>query len=226
MKIYPKFIVFCAAALITAFAAPAETFEGTMQMVFATPTLQNEATGFIKGLSFRVQPKTYIQTNGVEGYPIIDFAAKKFFIVAPKEKYYLTLPLAQLEAPIDKAAVKVKASGKTDSILGHPVEEWVLDDPSSKIAYSVWLTRDFKAPFNIFISLQKTAPVEGLTLGRMAKILIAQGMFPLGATAKDASGKVTLEMRVLAIDPGKVDAKDVAIPEGFAKMSDVLKTKK
>lgn len=226
MTLRTRFIAFTIAALVATLSAAAEGFEGTIQMLFATPTLKNEATGFIKGRSFRVQPKTYIQTNGVEGYPVIDFAAKKFYIVAPKEKYYLTLPLAQLEAPIDKVTVKVKPSGRTDSILGHPVEEWVLDDPSSKIAYSVWLTRDFKAPFNILISLQKTAPVEGLTLGRMAKILIAQGMFPLSATARDASGRVTLEMRVLAIEPGKVDAKDVAIPEGFAKMSDVLKAKK
>ncbi|MEI6875570.1 MAG: DUF4412 domain-containing protein [Spirochaetota bacterium] len=204
----------------------AEPFEGTIQMAISTPTLTNEATGFIKGLAFRVQPKVAIQTNGLEGYPIIDFGARKFYIISPKDRYYLTLPLSQLEAPIDKVAVKLRASGKTDSILGHSVVEYLLDDPSSKATYSVWATKDFQLPFNILISLQKTSPIEGLTLGRIGKALVGMGLFPLGATAKDASGSTVVEMRLIGIAPRKIDPKEVAIPEGFSKMSDVLKAKK
>ncbi len=204
----------------------AESFEGTIQMAISTPTLKNEATAYIKGMAFRIQPKAAVQMEGVEGYPIVDFEAKKFYIVSPKDKYYVTLPLSQLEAPIDKAPVKMKQTGRTDAILGHGVEEWALDDSTFPYTVSVWATKDYQAAFNFLISLQKTAPNEGLILGRMGKALISQGWFPLAATAKDSAGAVTLEMRVLEITPKKVDAKDVSIPAGFGKMSDMLRKKK
>ncbi len=218
------------AALSAAVAAlPAQSFEGVITMSMASATLKSEATGYMKAQGFKILPKTEtgVEVNGISGgYPIIDFKAQKFYIISPKDKFYMTLPLGQLTAPLDKVAVKVKKSGKTDTILGHKVEEWVLDDPASKAQAGIWATADFKPGFNFFISLQKTSPVEGLLLGRMAKPLVAQGLFPLGAWAKDASGATAVEMHILSIEPGKVADSELAIPEGFAKMSDVLKKKK
>jgi len=206
--------------------AIAATFEGVLTMSIETSTQQNEATGYMKGLKFRLEPKAALKTSGVEGYPIIDFGQKKLFIVSPKDKYYLTLPLSQLEASIDKVAVKIKPSGKTGSILGHQVEEWLLDDPSSSVSYSVWVTKDFSPPFNQLISLQKTEPVYGLTLGRMGKLLFQKGLFMLGASATDKSGKTLVAMKMLSVEERAVSDNEVSIPEGFKKMSDVLKAKK
>jgi hypothetical protein len=219
-----------AAALGATLAAlPAQSFEGIVTMSMASATLKSEAIGYMKAQGFKILPKTEtgVEVNGVTGgYPIIDFKAQKFYIVSPKDKYYMTLPLGQLTAPIDKVAVKIKKSGKSDSILGHKVEEWVLDDPASKAQAGIWATADFKPGFNFFISLQKTSPVEGLLLGRMAKSLVAQGLFPLGAWAKDASGATAVEMRILSIEAGKVADSELAVPEGYGKMSDALKKKK
>ena len=218
--------LFLAALSLAASVGFAETFEGQLQLSFSTPTLKNEATGYMKGLSFKILPKATAKMEGVEGYPVIDFASGKFMLISPKDRYYLTLPLAQLQGPIDKVSIKMRKSGRTDTILGHAAEEFVVDDPVKKLSIAVWATKDLQTGINFFLSLQKIAPNEGVILGRMAKELIAQGYFPLGATAKDAKGLVTLQMAVVGISPGRVDDREFAIPEGYGKMSDVLKKKK
>jgi len=215
-------------AFLPLLATGAQTFEGTLSLSIVSTTVTSEAQGYMLGQSFTIRPRTtVVAVEGIEGgYPIIDFAAGKFMIVSPKDKYYLTLPLGQLTAPIDKVAVTPKKTGRTDVILGHPVEEFALDDAATKFSYRMWATRDFKAAFNFYLSLQKTAPNEGLVLGRMAKAVIALGYFPMGAAAKNDKGVQTLEMRVLSMEAGKPDATLFAVPAGYGKMSDMLKKKK
>jgi hypothetical protein len=219
------------AAIAAASAAPlaAQAFEGRMTLSLSTPTLQSESTVFMKGQSFKSIPRAEAAgaVLGVEGgYPIVDFKAQKLYVVSPKDRYYMTLPLSQLTGPIDKVAVKVKRSGRTDVMVGHPVEEWVLDDPSVRTQAGIWATADLKPGFNFLLSLQKSSPVDGLLLGRMAKVLVGQGVFPLAAWVRDASGASTIEMRILSMEPGAVPDAEVAVPSGYAKMSDTLKRKK
>jgi hypothetical protein len=48
----------------------------------------------------------------------------------------------------------------------------------------------------------------------------------LGASATDKSGKVRVAMKMLSIEERPISDGEVSIPEGFKKMSDVLKAKK
>ena len=213
--------------LTVATTALAQTFEGTLEMAISTQAQKTDATGYMKGLHFKILPKANLKMEGgVEGYPMLNFETKKVTLLAPTEKYFLDMPMASLEATIDKAIVKFKKSGKTDTVSGHPVEEFVLDDAASKYSVSLWATKDFASSVNFLISIQKSVLNEGVILGRMGKDLIAQGYFPLKAEAKDAKGKVTVSMLVSNLTPKKLDDKEFAIPDGFVKMSDYLKKKK
>ena len=226
MKTFSRALALAFLALFGASVA-AETFEGTLDLSIATVAQNTNATGYMKGPHFKILPKTALKMDGgVEGYPMLNFETLKMTLVAPTDKYFLDLPMASLQTPIDKAVVKYKKSGKTDTLGGHPAEEWVLDDPASPCSISLWTTKDFAPSVNFLISVQKSVPNEGLILGRMGKDLVAQGYFPIKAEAKDAKGTVTVAMLVSNITPKKLDDKEFVIPDGFIKMSEFLKKKK
>lgn len=199
-------------------------YEGTFTAVITTKGKTTESSGVLKGKMAKIIPKQAMEIEkGVEGYPIINFAKKKITLISPKDKYWLDMSLDQFIKTIDAKSVAVKQSGKKDTLLGHVVEEWVLDEPASGLDISLWATRDYSVGVNLFISLQKLYPEEGLALGRMGKIVIDQGCLPLKAMVKDKTGAIILEWQIVAATPGPVKDDEFAIPAGYGKMSDVLK---
>jgi hypothetical protein len=206
-----------------AFLLSAEGFEGGFSSSISAKGSVTESDGVLKGQMVKVVPRKAVEIEkGVEGYPIIDFARKKITIVSTKDKYYLEMPLDQYTKAIDAKAVKVRQSGRTDTLLGHAVEEWLLDEPSTGLEISLWATREYSVGVNLFISLQKLYPNEGLVLGRMGKAVIGQGFLPLKATVSDKSGTL-LAWQLVSLQPGAVKDSEFAVPAGYGKMSDVLK---
>ncbi len=205
----------------------AETFEGTLDMALTSVGQKTEATAYLKGLHFKLQPKTALKMDGgVEGYPVVNLETKKVTLMAPKEKYYLDMPIAAMEAALDKAVVPYKKTGRTEVIQGYSAEEFVLDDPKRGITASLWATKELTTAINMLISIQKAVPNEGVVLGRINKDLVAQGYFTLRAEAKDAKGVVTVQMELKAITAKPVADAEFAIPAGWVKMSEYLKKKK
>jgi hypothetical protein len=201
----------------------AADFEGGFASSITAKGAVTESDGVLKGQIVKVIPRQAVEIEkGVEGYPLIDFARKKITIISPKNKYYLEMPLDQLTKAIDAMTVKVRKSGRTDTLLGHAVEEWLLDEPSTGLEISLWATRDFSVGVNLFISLQKLYPNEGLVLGRMGKAVIGQGLLPLKAVVSDKTGTL-LAWQLTALSPGTVKDGELAIPAGYGKMSDMLK---
>jgi len=201
----------------------AADFEGTFSSSINAKGTVTESDGVLKGQIVKVVPRQAIEIEkGVEGYPIINFTAKKITLVSPKGKYYLEMSLDQYTKTIDAKAVKVRLSGKTDTLLGHAVEEWLLDEPSTGLEISLWATKECSVGVNLFISMQKLYPNEGLALGRMGKAVIGQGAMPLKATVSDKSGTL-LVWQLVSLQPGAVKDGEFAIPAGYGKMSDVLK---
>jgi hypothetical protein len=217
-RLFTAVLVFGLAALLAA-----ADFEGTFTAAIDIKGTVTESSGWLKGQKAKIIPKQAIEIEkGITGYPIIDFAKKKITLISPKDKYYLDMSIEQFTKAIDAQAVKVKASGKTDTLLGHPVEEWLLDEPGSGLEISLWATKDFTVGVNLFLSLQKLYPNEGLALGRMGKEVIAKGLMPVKATVSDKTG-VLLGWQILAAKPQAVKDEEFAIPAGYGKMSEVLK---
>jgi hypothetical protein len=211
-------------------AGSAKDFEGLAILRIEAKGNASESVGYIKGEKMKTVPSAAGQAlqamqaeMGIDGYPIIDFKAKKVSIVSTKDKYYLDMALDPFIKAIDQKAVKVKRSGKSEVIAGHEAEEWVLDEAADGVRISLWATKDYSLGINIFVSMQKLFPVEGLALGRAAKAVIAQGLMPLKATASGADGVTTLAWEVRELTEKKLADSELAIPAGYDKMSDVLK---
>jgi len=218
------------AALVALFASVslyAKDFEGKLELSIEAPGSSATAIMFIKGTLLKVVSKEAVKMeNGVEGYPVIDFEKKKITLISPKGKYYMDMPLSQLENSIAKQSVKPSKSGLSDVILGLQAEAWILDEASSQVEAEVWATKDLRVGFNILVSLQKTYPEYGLLLGRIGKALADQGCFPLKATVKDKKGTQRLAWSVLGFEEALLADSEFAIPEGYGKMSDMLKKAK
>jgi|GEM_PF-3019232 len=216
------------AAVLLSAQAYAADFEGKIEISISAPSSSAAAVGYIKGSLLKIMPEeTAHLDNGVEGYPLIDFGKKTITLISPKEKYYMDMPLSQLENAIAKQGVKIKRSGLTETILGCAAEEWILDDTAAYPGTaSLWITKDVSLSFNLLVSLQKSYPAEGLVLGRMAKELVAQRAFPLKAVVKDKDGKEKLRWQVLSLAGKELDEAELAVPKGYGKMSDVLKKNK
>jgi hypothetical protein len=222
MRSYAKPIALATLALGLSSLAFASDFEGVVEVTIVAKGETSQSTVSIKGSKVRVDSKLTAQIQeGVEGYPVIDFEARKITMISPKDKYYLDMGLDPFLKSIDAVEVAARKSGKKQALLGCEAEEWV--GAADAGAASIWATKQYSPPGNLFVSLQKLYPSEGLLLGRMAKAIIAQGYMPLKAVVTDKQGKALLDWELVSMTPKSLEASAFAIPSGYGKMSDVLK---
>jgi hypothetical protein len=220
-------IAIAAMAFGCSLGAAAKDFEGRAEISVESDASTALSTAYIKGLRVKLLPKQEIKVENLgEGYPVIDFEAKKLTLVSPKDKYYSEMSIDQFMKNIDAKAAKVRKGGKADAILGLPVEEWLQDEDSGGMRIVIRATPVYSLQSNLFLSMQKLYPAEGLLLGRAAKAVIERGLMPLEATVFDSSGKARLVWRVLELAEKSLGDGEFAIPAGYGKMSDVLKKRR
>lgn len=227
MNISHSLAMFAAASIVATASLAAATFEGTLTIAIEAPQITNDITASIKGQKAKITPRVTMKAeNGVEGYPILNYEAMKVTMVSMKDKYYLEMPLAQMENTIADLVVKMKKTGKTETILGYSAEEWTLDEKNKDYTISIFATKDIALGLNILISMQRFSPNEGVVLARMAKDIIAKGYCPLRVVVKGTKGDIRLQWHVDKVTPGAIDESAFQVPAGYSRMSDVLKKNK
>lgn len=205
--------------LQTAFAEVPALFEGVVEAAGVGPGMTNSATIYLKGKKAKILPKEAI--GGTNGYPILNMETMKISMIATTEKYWMEMPIEAVVKSIEAGTVNLKASGKKDTLLGHPAEEWVGKDNEKKVEVHIWGTPDAKPGVNFFTGFARMSD-DGLVIARAGQEMIAKGLCPLKVTATK-EGK-----SVFVWEISKMEAKTVAdstfdVPAGFIRYSEFIK---
>jgi len=228
MKTLIRITLAVAIAATTAFAAD---FEGKVEMKAKAPDMamlgvdSMSMNMAIKGAKVRMDMKA-AGAGAQEGLAammnmsvIINTDKKEAAMLNSAKKTALVMPIKDKteEAGSSKFDGDFKATGKTDTILGYKVEEYVSTSESGSYT-EMWLSKDLGA----FRAMQQ----QGQKQKGWEKFLADNNFFPMKLVEYSSKGgKVVSEMEVTKVEKGSVPDSTFEIPADYKKMDlgDMLK---
>lgn len=196
-----------------------EEFEGIVYGKIFSETMSNSVKMFVKGPKMKMIPEK--QLSGTNGYPIIDFSAKKGMFVFVDEKYYMELPLDQMIKNLEDAPVSPKEVGE-EKYLDFNARKYLISDKDLKV--EALGTKDLKPGLNPFVGIQRMGN-EGLLVAKVAHFFFKNGIFPLKIVVVNAKNQEIISIELTSVERQKISDKEFEIPSGFKKFSDVVKEK-
>jgi hypothetical protein len=208
--------------LAAAAAAGAEPYEGELKIEIKGRDLDNSVAAVLKGNKAKLVPS--VMKGEIQGYPLLDFEAKKVRVVSLKDKFYMEMSLEMMERRLAEKTLGIKGTPAREKILGHDAEEWTAADPESGLEIRLWGTRELQSKVNFLVGMQRAGP-DGLVVARAARELLMQGLFPLRLTAKKKDDPQELVWRVVELKPGRVEDATFEVPPGYQRMSQMMQKK-
>lgn len=226
MKILVRSLLILGSLLAASPLPAADVFEGKVTLGFKSGREKEMIIDYaMKGGLVRIEP----QGAGAEGAAMIfDPGKREMIVLMAGEEMYLTMPLsAAVTAAGGKAAAventgQIERTGKTETILGYPCEQFIHRDKSQTT--EIWATEKL----GTFMGLGGDNPMEGMMGGRGAKksgggweqaLKGMSGFFPLRVISSDAKGKDSFRLETRSIQPGTLPASLFAPPPGFKKFA-------
>lgn len=157
---------------------------------------------------------------------IMNWAKKEMIMLMVEDEMYMVMPLKTVaQAMGGKPAgpdPKVEKTGRTETILGYPCEEYRSTEGGETT--EMWVTDQL----GTFMGLSGGNPMEGM-MGGSGKSSPTSGWeralkgqtaaFPLRVVNRDAKGREIFRLEVKKIDPGSLPDSLFVPPAGFEKMN-------
>lgn len=210
--------------LLAVHAFAADAFEGKVVLTMSTDK------GKQTDMSYTLKPgKVRIETSfgGHQSAILTDLAKLETTILMPEQKMYMVKSIKQ---PAEEAMaghegqaanMDLKATGKTDTILGYKAEQIVMTDKEKGTTTEMWVAQGL-GTFNglgggggsPFGGPRKQSP----TSAKWEEALKGKGGFPLRVVSHDATGKETFKMEATKIEPGPQPDSLFVAPAGYQKL--------
>ncbi|HYC71277.1 MAG TPA: DUF4412 domain-containing protein [Opitutaceae bacterium] len=204
--------------LLSALPLPgfAAAFEGKISFLISSGKNSQNLNYALREDAMRME----IDAEGQTMASIIDLQKREMIMMMPKEKMYMVLPFKEtVEKAFNEAELKqhnIEKTGRTDTILGYKVEEYVSKEKNS--TSEIWVAEGL----GTFMGLSAG---EGGPMGGRRKAA-AQAWenafkgkpgFPLRVVTRDAKNKETYKMEATKVEPGKLPASLFQPPADFQR---------
>lgn len=195
------------AALMSFASLPtfAAAFEGRMSFAISAGKNTSELSYALKGDAIRME----IGAENQKVASIVDLKKKEMLMLMPEQKMYMVMPFKEaVETAVDEAQLKrqnIEKTGRTDTILGHKVEEYVTKDRGTTT--EIWVAEGL----GTFMGLGSNGG-GGPFGGRKSSAQGWENAFkgkpgiPLRVVSRDSKGKETYKMEATKIEPGSLPA--------------------
>ncbi len=194
--------------------------EGVLKGYLETSQMTNNLSIFIKGLKAKVSPERQIsETNG---YPIIDFSAKKVTFVVVDKKYYFEMPIDGLMANVEKDPVDLGDPVSVEDFNGEKMKKYRKN--IGEYTVELLATDKYLLPANFFLGFQRIGE-EGLLMVKSINYILSRGEMPMKITVTKGKEKL-IYLEVKSLQFGKVDDSFFEIPKGYKSLSQYLQDKK
>lgn len=222
--------IFAVLALLLPVAAQAQ-FEGVIDMkmtmfsdekpkdIFYTISVQDH------NLAMTMKGMTETGEKGEKGRFIFRGDSKVLWILSDESKSYMEISLKdeQKRKRSEKAAKPAdlgRRTGKTETILGYPCEEWIVEEKENDEVTHVWATSKLGGVYEWMMQSMKDAGGPGAAddMEGWEKDFVARHLFPLKVITKEG-GKVTQQQEVTRIEKTSVPKSMFEAPEGYTKQS-------
>ncbi|MCX8029345.1 MAG: DUF4412 domain-containing protein [Brevinematales bacterium] len=208
------FLLFTAVSLVFS-----EEFEGIAVGRFLSKDMDNTVKIFIKGSKMKMVPEK--QISGTNGYPIVDFSARRSIFVFVDEKYYMEMPLDVMIKNVEEKPILLSEGGD-EKYLGFDAKRFVYSDKDFRV--EAIGTRDLKIALNPFIGVQRIGN-EGFLVSASAHYLYKSSIAPLKIVVYNQRGERLVNVEIMAIQKQKLSDREFEVPEGFRRFSEVVKEK-
>ena len=191
-------------------AGPNGQFEGEVDYNMTMKDgKQSQMNYFLKGTKARME----MTMNGHHVVQIIDFGARKIYMLMPEQKMVMTndIPNAPKTQGSGAAAGSITKTGNSKTILGKTAYEWRATENGDTT--SIWGAKDMG-----FFMMAKGPGGQGPDTSWAAK-LKSDGLFPLEVDSK----KDNFNMVATKLDPKTLDESLFTVPSDYKDMSDMMK---
>jgi hypothetical protein len=193
--------------------ALAENFEGVFHTTASTVIqsgVNNQATIILEGKNWIKESKMRTETvvEKMTIVNIIDADAHQSISLVPGKETAIVVPWE----PKDKKKLReIFRTGKTDVILGRPVEQFIAKIEGGQ-EIELWATSDLNISRAVLQAYSRWLPQgeEGLRIE-----FVQSGYFSLRTVEKDANGSVKVRMDVTKIEKMPLDADLFAVPSNY-----------
>lgn len=206
------FLLFTAVSLVFS-----EEFEGIAVGRFLSKDVDNTMKIFIKGSKMKMVPEK--QISGTNGYPIVDFRARKGIFVFVDEKYYMEIPLDVMIKNVEEKPVLLSEGGD-EKYLGFNAKKFVYSGKDFRI--EALGTGELQIALNPFIGVQRIGN-EGFLVSASAHYLYKSSIAPLKIVVYNPKGERLMSVEIVSIQKQKLSDREFEVPEGFRRFSEVVK---
>lgn len=202
--------------LLSVLALPgfAAAFEGKVSLAMTSGKNTQVIDYAMKEGALRME----IAAEGSKFSSIVDLNKREMIMLMPEQKMYMVMPFKEaVETAIKESELKqhnITKTGRTDTILGYKVDEYVSKDRNTTT--EIWVAEGL----GTFMGLS----AEGGPGGRRRNA--AQSWeaafkgkpgFPLRVVSRDAKSKETFKMEATKIEPGKLPDSLFAPPSDYQR---------
>ena len=184
-------------------ALGAQAFEGKIDYQIT------DSKGGVHAISLAISGgklRTEFSAKGFSGASILDPKARTSTMILDSRKAYMVMHFDPAASGKSKGKATLSKTGKTDSIAGYPVEEWVSERDGKRT--SLWVTTKLGQGF-----FQSSGSGHGAPNLEIPAELKDKGFLPLKIVS--ASGGVVVATQV---EPGSVDPSLFEVPAGYTEM--------
>lgn len=196
----------------------AAAFEGKVALAMTAGKNTSNITYALRGTALRMEIEAERRTMVM----IMDLAKKETLMLMPEEKMYMVMPIQEaVEAAVKESDLKqhnIEKTGRTDTILGYKVEEYVSKDRNSTT--EIWIAEGL----GTFMGVTGGGGGNPMMGGRgrnagqaWENAFKGKPGFPLRVITRDAKSKETYKMEATKIEPGSLPASLFQPPSDYQR---------
>lgn len=205
----------CVSALLTVTSVfAAAPFEGKVSLALSQGGGKAQPITYaMKGQSIRME----LATEGQTMASIMDLAKSQMIMLIPAQRMYIVMPIKPPAATARESLEQggeIKKTGRTDTILGYPCDEYVAQDNGTTT--EIWLAQGL----GTFMGMGSGNPMLGRgnqSAPRWEEQIKGQAGFPLRVVSKDARGQESFRLETTQIEPSSLPDELFTPPADYEK---------